>query len=508
MGYLPNMEVNVNVFVRDGNLVYEVEEESGKDKSMLEQVGKFLTSLAIPGFINACAQVNMPSDLTVLVPMMHERGINARYLGVIAESSATPLPVLSLLCKEEMIVRGAKAVLRKRLAAASVGESAGEAKKFLNSFLGKPRGGAKNAFAGDRAVWEEIRKEISWRFKFDLKLDNKLSDVIRKMSLLRSLCIAVGLTVEARKYDFTVPEPFSADDILEFHALVRHSSPELPDIAELMVKAREFLTSPQLMNRGIELLEQSLQAVYHIMGPFTAHAANAHQLLANAYYAQGDPHGAVQHTQRAVLILERLNGLDHEGTVRAYGNLATFYSECGMFKQALTFFRRALYLEKLINGANHHTVVNTLSNLATVLKNMGDVDGGIRALMQCLEAYERTNNQVMVIHTCRALARFYQAAGKFKEAIRFEKRYNKVITQYYPADNEKVVESNSLLSDLTGAAVRDAKDRLQQQAARQPTNAKDSKKKPVRVLPGKPGSKGSNMPLSHVLSLINKGKKK
>jgi hypothetical protein len=52
-------------------------------------------------------------------------------------------------------------------------------------------------------------------------------------------------------------------------------------------------------------------------------------LFVKAHFELGDAHAAVQHTERAVLVLERLKGFDHEATVRAYGNLALFYNEAG-----------------------------------------------------------------------------------------------------------------------------------------------------------------------------------
>ncbi len=69
-----------------------------------------------------------------------------------------------------------------------------------------------------------------------------------------------------------------------------------------------------------------------------------------------------------MLILERLKGLDHESTVRAYSNLATFYLECGLHSLALPFVRRSLYLERLVNGVEDQAVPQSMTNLAAVLK--------------------------------------------------------------------------------------------------------------------------------------------
>ncbi len=513
MIYLPDMSVNVNLLVHDDRLVHESDEELKRERSLLDSMGKFLLELAIPSFIEVCSQVPLPSDLTVLVSMMHERGINARYLGEVATRSAPILPQLAFLCMEEMIVRAVKSLMRAELSGATPGESAAAAARILNRFLGSrfQKSNSKASFSGDHQFWDAIKAQVQTRFNFALVVDAKLGARLRKVTLLRSLCLAVGLTVQARPYNFESTEPFSADNILAFHPLARHAPPELQDISEMMGKARELVQRPASISAGVDMLEHAMQAVYHIMGPHTMQAATAHQLLANAYYQMGEPGLSVQHTERAVLILERLKGLDHESTVRAYGNLATFYLECGLPVRALPFVRRSLYLERLVNGMEDQAVPLSLTNLAAVLKELGDFEGATRALQLTLHMYERTSNEVMATHTCRELALCYQAAGAFKEALSFEKRYNKVLSRFYAADHEKVKESNELLSTLTGQAVHDAREKVKaakalpaQISAAAPLRQQKMARGPMSVLP-KPGA--NMQPLSRVLSMINKQKK-
>ena len=205
-------------------------------------------------------------------------------------------------------------------------------------------------------------------------------------------------------------------------------------------------------------------------------------------------------------------GLDHESTVRAYSNLATFYLECGLHALALPFVRRSLYLERLVNGVEDQAVPQSMANLAAVLKELGDFDGATRAMQMTLQMYERGGNEVMATHTCRELALCYQAAGAFKDALAYEKRYNKVLSRFYAPEHEKIKESNDLLSTLTGLAVQDARERVKAAkaapqaaaAASLPSRQQKAPRGPMSVLP-KPGS--NMQPLSRVLSMINKQKK-
>ena len=156
--YLPDMSVNVNLMVHDDRLVYEKKEAQENETALLDSIGKFLTSLIIPNFVAYCVQnQQIPTDSSVLVAMMHEQGINARYLGEIARLAANSAPSLSALCVEEMLIRGVKHLMRAELATASPGESSAVAARVLNRFLGGryQKAGAKPSFAGDIPFWEQ-----------------------------------------------------------------------------------------------------------------------------------------------------------------------------------------------------------------------------------------------------------------------------------------------------------------------------------------------------------------
>ncbi len=144
---------------------------------------------------------------------------------------------------------------------------------------------------------------------------------------------------------------------------------------------------------------------------------------------------------------------------------------------------------------------------------MGDFEGATRAMQMVLQMYERSGNEVMATHTCRELALCYQSAGAFKDALAYEKRYNKVLARFYAPEHEKVKESNELLSALTGLAVQDARERVKAAKAAPlasaasgavPSRQQKAPRGPMSVLP-KPGS--NMQPLSRVLSMINKQKK-
>ena len=134
----------------------------------------------------------------------------------------------------------------------------------------------------------------------------------------------------------------------------------------------------------------------------------------------------------------------------------------------------------------------------------GDLVGAARVLRTGLSIAELPErpDKAIITRLCRALATTHEALGQFKDAMEYEKRCNRLLLQFYPADHEKVVESNELLSKLTGAAVSVAKTQRQQQpsfAAPVPATSVPQRR---GVLP-KPG-----MHLKSALPFVGKGARK
>lgn len=220
---IPDLRMNVNCFVYSDRLVYEADAERQRDDTLLESMGAFLLQSAMPRFVEQY-HAQPSADVTALVPLMHEFGINARYLGTIA-ARIPPESALHVQCVEEIITRSAKALLRAQLAAVSLGASAEVAASFLNHFLGvrASRGVAmpKAPFFGQQQLWDDIKAEASKRFPgFVLTLDLRLAQQLRRLAMLRSLCKAVGITLLARAYDFAQVQPFTADDVLTFQVTI------------------------------------------------------------------------------------------------------------------------------------------------------------------------------------------------------------------------------------------------------------------------------------------------
>jgi protein TIF31 len=451
-----DLRFDVNMLVHSNRILFANAEDKAAQEKIFDMVRTFMYSIVIPSFVEVLTR--SPSDVHALVPCMRNRGINVRYLGAIAKS-CIPGGYGYMLCVEEIVTRSAKSLLRKQLSQGSVGTSAQCTASFLNRYLGAriARPFSTSSFFGECRLWESIQTESCKRFAYTLVTDAALAMVLRKTSLLRGICLAVGITIVAKDFDFTSSIPFCANDVLDIVPRARHFPPGVHYLQEMVDNAVDsFITIPKTQ-QGTEMLNQALETVYLIMGPLNDLASLGHKWFGNAVDRANTNEFTLDHAKRYALIQERLLGLDDIGTVRAYGNVALCYHDSGKPDTALSFMHRSLYLGMLFGGIHELSVPVTLSNLSIILSCVSDEQIGIAMLQQALSLFEKQLNQPMVAQALHSLALSYETIGEFKAALQYEKQHYKIVSQLYGADNVRSIRSDQFLRSLTELAVRFAK---------------------------------------------------
>src|SRR5690606_23007468 len=111
-----DLALNPDVFSGQIPQTEEEKAEMEKDEANVRAACAFLTGQIIPGLIDDLKEgdVGSPMDGYSLVRLMHKRGINVRYLGLIAEKAAehgSKLESIRAIAVQEMIARSVKHVL-------------------------------------------------------------------------------------------------------------------------------------------------------------------------------------------------------------------------------------------------------------------------------------------------------------------------------------------------------------------------------------------------------------
>lgn len=349
-----------------------------KQKHLVKQAAEFLLTTQIPCFIRDCLDhSSAPMDGTTLTEAIHNRGINVRYLGKVATLLARVkrLDYLHSIAVQELILRATKHIFYTYMQNTDIMNLSSAISHFFNCLFSSStivivppigqeelqktnkrrnnkRRNAKNSYLGNdnseyatltqKSLWQQIRKELKSYWDFDLRCENveSVCEIYRlnKLSILRAFCLKVGIQILLREYNFELKHKpiFTEDDIVNVFPIVKHINPRATD-------AYNFYTTGQtkiqqgFFKEGFELISEALNLLNNVYGAMHSENAQCLRMLARLSYIMGDPQEALAIQQRAVLMSERVNGIDHPYTISEYVSVKCDFVICFLLKLTTTF---------------------------------------------------------------------------------------------------------------------------------------------------------------------------
>ncbi|GJS59952.1 clustered mitochondria protein [Tanacetum coccineum] len=176
-----------------------------------------------------------------------------------------------------------------------------------------------------------LRPELITAF-YQFELPEDARSRVKNISVIRNLCLKVGVSIAAKKYDLSAGSPFQTSDILNLEPVVKHSITVCQEAKELIETGK------------VQLVEGILNEAYTL---FTEAFTILHYLAMVLYHA-GDMAPAIMQQHKELIINERCLGLDHPDIAHSYGNMALFYYGLNQSELALRHMSRALLLLSLL----------------------------------------------------------------------------------------------------------------------------------------------------------------
>lgn len=340
-----------------------------RQKQLIKDAAEFLVLKQIPAFVNESVDHNSgPLDGVTLTQSLHAKGINMRYLGKVAQLLAQheKLEYLHTVAVMELIVRATKHIYTTYIQNCEMMSMATAISHFLNCFLtsaqltnpllgldelqnltqkrrskknkNKESAAGAGATAADakqnewaqltqRSLWLQIKRELKQYWDWDLGCDN-IETVcekfhIQKISLLRSFCVKVGLQITLREYSLegrgatSTKVAFFEEDIVNVFPVVKHINPRASDAYNFFSSGQQKIQQG-LMKEGFDLISESLNLLNNVYGALHPECVQCLRMLARLSYIMGDAQEAMNVQQRAVLMSERVHGVDHQITISEY----------------------------------------------------------------------------------------------------------------------------------------------------------------------------------------------
>ncbi|XP_067032166.1 clustered mitochondria protein homolog [Acropora muricata] len=463
------------------------------DKVLVQDAADFLVETVVIKIVEDFISLSQtPLDGSQLTDIMHNRGINMRYLGKLATllSMREDLEHVYKISVMEMIVRTAKQVFKIHLQSATLRTLSVAISHFLNCFLSlypnpqpqlppeeimsrkkkskrKPQKSLTNgastvpwAALTPEELWKSIAEETQKNFGFELKCVNSEEAVlkyrIQRLSLLRAFCIKTGVQVLLREYDFKNRKrpTFTEDDIMNLFPIVKHTNPKAFDAAAVFEAAQGRLQAG-LLGEAHELMVEALNLFHSVYGPLHADIATCYRAIARLHYLAEDSVQAVSFQRKAVVVCERIFGVDHPDTVIAYVHLALYCHNAGLASVALKLMYRARYLALVVFGEGHPDMATFDSNIGLILHGQREFKISEMFLEKALDVQLKYHGSESV-HTAMSfhlVARAKACISDYRAALNAEKTAFAIYSSKFGESDSRTRESSEYLKHCTQQAV-------------------------------------------------------
>ncbi|XP_058489809.1 clustered mitochondria protein homolog isoform X1 [Solea solea] len=465
-----------------------------KQKQLLKDAAAFLVSCQVPSLVKDCLDHSaLPMDGATFTEALHQRGINVRYLGTVLQFvDKTPakaqLEHIYRIGITELITRCAKHIFKTYLQGVELSALSAAVSHFLNCFLSSfadavahlpldelvsrrknrkrrnrvPGGGDNTAWASltPSELWKNIATEAQSYYHFTIQCES-VDQVVEKynllkITLLREISIKTGIQILIKEYNFDSRHKpaFTEEDILNIFPVVKHVNPKASDAFHFF-QSGQAKVQQGFLKEGCELINEALNLFNNVYGPMHVEICACLRLLARLNYIMGDHPEALSNQQKAVLMSERVLGIEHPNTIQEYMHLALYCFANGQLSTALKLLYRARYLMLMVCGEDHPEMALLDSNIGLVLHGVMEYDLSLRFLENALIINTKYHGprSLKVALSHHLVARVYESKAEFRSALQHEKEGYTIYKNQMGEGHEKTKESSEYLKYLTQQAV-------------------------------------------------------
>ncbi|XP_042286092.1 clustered mitochondria protein homolog isoform X1 [Thunnus maccoyii] len=470
-------------------------EDVQRQRRLLWDTTAFLLSNQISAVLRDCLDhMAVPMDGETLTSVLHQRGVNVRYLGSLLMEldrveEGGRLRHIQRISMSEVIIRSAKHIFRTYLQDVEPAAFSAAVSHFLNCLLSSTscfpdscsdelltrRRSRRRRSHGSRVsmltdtvwakltaseLWGRIRTEAENYYHYTIDSES-MDEVIGKyglqrISLLREMAIKTGIQVQLREYAFESRHrpAFGEEDVVNMFPVVKHLKPTATDATRLVQNA-QVAVQQGLLKEGYELISQALTLFSSVCGVLHEDVCMCLRLLGRLSYILGEYADALSHQEKAVMSSERVQGIDHPQTIQDYTFLALYCFAGGRQSTSLQLLYRARYLALLVSGEDHPQVALLDSMLGLVLHGLMEYELSLKFLQNAFILTSKYHGATSLkhAHSHHLLATVYESKGEFRSALQHEKEAYSIYKSQVGENHDSTKESSEYLKSLTQQAV-------------------------------------------------------
>uniref|UniRef100_A0A3B3UUP5 Clustered mitochondria homolog n=1 Tax=Poecilia latipinna TaxID=48699 RepID=A0A3B3UUP5_9TELE len=433
-----------------------------KQRRLLWEAAAFLLSNQIPALRDCLDHKAVPMDGATLTSVIHQRGVNVRYLGAVLKEldemeEREKLSHVQRISISEVITRSAKHIFRTYMKDVEPAAFSAAVSHFLNCLLSSSSAPVPDSCSDELPSRRRSRRRRTQSDRANFPTSSFIEEEIekhnlQKISLLREMSIKTGIQLQLREYMFECRHKpaFSEDDVVNIFPVVKHLKPTSTDAAGLVQQA-QLAAQRGFLRAGLDLLGQALTLFSSVCGILHEDVSKCLRLLGRLRYTLGENDDALILQEKAALISERIQGTDHPQTVQDYTHLALYFFAGGRLSTSLQLLYRARYLTLLIIGEDHPQIALLDTMLGLVLHALMENELSLKFLQNALTLTSKYHGAKSLkhAHSHHVLAIVYEIKGELQLALNHEKEAHILYKNQLGESSDSTKESSEYLQRLT-----------------------------------------------------------
>jgi protein TIF31 len=408
--------LNPDVFAGQKPATEEEAEQLQKDEAEVRAVCNYLTTQVIPHLIHELQEgdVGFPMDGESLSTLLHKRGINIRYLGMIATLSATDNPrlqALQRLAVQEMVSRGFKHVANQKLKHLPPAIAPACTAHLLNCLLGKQLNSKPVAetdeslrsiysdadFSYEKVTPEslcaEIAEQIRMRYRYTIEGD--IVTAGKEVQMLREVSLKLGLQLVAKEYAFT-PLDKQSNGTTNGHPESPVDAVSNGTLGGESKKKKKGKSSPQRGASPAPFTKPTTFRADDILNFVPVlKEASPKSVLAEEAYDGGRMSLAQDHKElgqelllESLSLYEQIYGILHPEVARVYLQLSTLYYGMDEKNAAVELARKAVIVAERTMGIDASETILAYLNLGLFEHANGNSGLALSYVLHALEMWK------------------------------------------------------------------------------------------------------------------------
>lgn len=369
------------------------------DGKMLFSLCCAITNHLIPEFINdiITSVLPFPIDGIQLTSLMHARGINMRFLGLIADQLESNIDselykILFDIVILEIVARSAKHCANSVMAKLPIEVVPSVMVHYFNCLLGTSTAPVKfeleiDDVTGpfiDRDVFlrlsqslirEDITKAAEARFRRKMMPD--WHGKVHRVALFRNLSLKLGLQWKARDYNFhggdgsnkkkrkTATPIFTGDDLLNIVPVMKYATIDSQVAEELLQTAAAHMNANE-PQKGLDVLAETAHIYHYMYDLVHPKLIHLHGEIAKGHILLEQSMAGLVHLRRAAALEQRLSGYDSYQALVSLANLAKTEHESGNWIGGMMLYKHVFKFYTALLHPKHPAIITALINVGTI----------------------------------------------------------------------------------------------------------------------------------------------